>query len=274
MFFAKYSINKNYRYFLYLVNCSKIGLKCYIYITNKNKILIIKSSLWDKNFIIKDNFLTKKDKDYTLNYIKNVNLSEFHSKAGCFPIQVCLDNRIPEDVRGEFQRIAEKYKAKLIKDLELISPEKLHLYDYCKFKIVISPPGFREEVHIDNFSKLLTAVIFLSPDKNYGTFLHESNKDKNPKEIEWEVNRCAIMGNKYNKSWHSYGSHKDKYRFVAIISLHTNRIYSHMFVDLNITNFILFSFQRFLQHGIYFNIRQYLGKLKRYIFYIFKNIFS
>ena len=229
--------------------------------------MVRKNSLWDKNFIIKDNYLSKKEKDFTLKYIQNINISEYHNKVGCYPIQVCLDTRIPEDVRDEFKRIAEKYKKDLIKDLEKISPEKLHLYDYCKFKIIVSPPGFKVEPHIDNFSKLLTAVIFLSPEKNYGTFLHESSKDENPKEIEWKVNRCAIMGNKYNKSWHSFASHKDKYRFIALISLHTNRIYPHMFVDLNFIYFILFAFQRFLKHGIYLNMRNYLAKLKKNIFY-------
>ena len=122
-------------------------------------------STWEGNFLLIDDFLNEEDKNYILDFIRNLDYSKFRSKVGCFPIQVCLDTRIPQNIRDDFQRIAEKYKPILIKHLKDISPRKYPLIDYCKFKIIISPPGFQEGTHIDNFSKLLNGIIYLAPEK-------------------------------------------------------------------------------------------------------------
>ena len=229
-------------------------------------------SNWNGNFLVVDDFLKEKDKNYTLDFISNFDYSEFQNKLGLFPIQVCLDPRIPENIRNYFQKISESYMPTLMKYLEELAPKKCHLYDYCKFKIIISPPGFKEKNHIDNFSKLLSAIVYLSPENNYGTFFHESIDDEKPKEITWKVNRCLITVNKYNKTWHSYRSHVDQYRYVVLITLHTRKIYSHMFVDLKFLDFLLFSAKRLIKYDLNNKIRETLGKIKKFLFNIPKVI--
>ena len=78
------------------------------------------------------------------------------------------------------------------------------------------------------------------------------------------------MANKYNKTWHSYRADNENYRYVALISLHTRRVYAHMFTDLKFPDFLRFAFLRLLRYDIILRIRIQLENFKKIIFNILK----
>lgn len=59
-------------------------------------------------------------------------------------------------------------------------------------------------IHVDADFKIMTGVLYLSPDKSLGTRLFDENKNFS-KWIEWKPNRLFIFCSNDN-TWHDFGS--------------------------------------------------------------------
>lgn len=87
--------------------------------------------------------------------------------------------------------------------------------------IAIQPPGNTYPVHIDNKSRINTAILYFLPEKSNGTILH---KNKSPmvqdhgqpeesseyeKSVEWKPNRLFVHNSIDGVTWHNYKSKDD-----------------------------------------------------------------
>ena len=132
-------------------------------ILNNNKLKII------------DDFLSKEDLDALKknNFKKQDNNKEFeifHNEVNDNGvIKSTLDNLLIKKLHKNYHSIAMN----ILKD---INYEKSKLYDYSDFTIIITNKFSKFPIHDDTPNKLLSGVIYLSPEKNNGTSFY-SNKN-------------------------------------------------------------------------------------------------
>ena len=88
--------------------------------------------------------------------------------------------------------------------LKKYSSNKVDLYDYSEFHIVEIGKNFSFPIHRDTPNKLLSGVIYLSPEKNNGTFLFSDKKGNNAKEIKWKQNRALFFSRSENDAVLTY----------------------------------------------------------------------
>lgn len=84
-------------------------------------------------------------------------------------------------------------------------------------ELVESPPNFTYPVHDENLKKVLSIVVYLSPEESKGTYIYNRRKEF-VKEIEWKPNRAFIFCAEEGLTWHNYESGND-YRKTACIFL-------------------------------------------------------
>ena len=105
----------------------------------------------------------------------------------------------------------------ILKDL---CPEKLNLYHYSEFHLIITGKNYKFPIHNDTLNKILSGVIYLYPGKNKGTIFHKSKKGEISFEVEWRQNR-AVFFSRSKKSFHSYGSDNKSNRVCLVYNLMT-----------------------------------------------------
>lgn len=83
---------------------------------------------------------------------------------------------------------------------------------YPDYRINILTPGYEyDTIHPDANNKLMTAVLYLYPEKGDGTELYtDNNKESYFGSVEWKTNRviCFVSQNnpEFQKTWHSYSN--------------------------------------------------------------------
>ena len=92
--------------------------------------------------------------------------------------------------------IHKNYHPLTMNILKEICPEKVKLYDYSDFTIVVTSKNTKFPIHDDTPNKLLSGVIYLTPEENSGTIFYSSKKGENKKEIEWKQNRAVFFSRK------------------------------------------------------------------------------
>lgn len=81
--------------------------------------------------------------------------------------------------------------------------------DTFKFFWQSQPDHYRFRIHDEIPSKRMSIVVFLAPEKNYGTYLYEDGSQpyKEPsKTIEWKPNRAFIFCGHPGLTWHAFQS--------------------------------------------------------------------
>ena len=106
--------------------------------------------------------------------------------------------------------------------LEQLEPKKLKLFDYSEFTIIETGKDYVFPIHRDIPTKLLSGVIYLFPENNFGTCLYGDGKGSNKKEIEWKQNRAFFFSRSEKNSWHSYKGDGISNRLVLVYNLMTN----------------------------------------------------
>ena len=125
--------------------------------------------------------------------------------------------------------------------------QKVELYQYSDFHIVIAGPDYSFPIHSDKPNKLLSGVVYLAPEKNLGTILYSYNK-KESKNIEWKQNRALFFSRTENTP-HSYKSDSISNRITLIYNLMTVDIkgvckaektfYPYIYFKLKINRYLL-----------------------------------
>ena len=122
------------------------------------------------------------------------------------------------------KKIHNNYFTKATNILKEICPEKLSLYDYSDFTVIVTKKNSKFPIHDDTPDKLLSVVIYLYPENNSGTFFYSDKKGSNKTSIEWKPNRAVFFSRKEKETWHSYEGNGTNKRVVLVYNLMTNRI--------------------------------------------------
>ena len=174
--------------------------------------------------IIVDNFLDRKDFDQLCRLkfddVKN-GTKVYHNeidKNDKIKIS-CLDKDL-------ITRLHKNYHKKATDILRKLCPQKLDLYEYSDFTIIITHKNFEYPFHDDTPNKILSGVIYLSPEKNAGTmFSLGTNKENSIKHsVEWKPNRAVFFSRKEKETWHSYKGDGISNRIALVYNLNTSKI--------------------------------------------------
>lgn len=176
------------------------------------------------NYKIKvvDNFLNEKDFIDLCNLHLDMNFNDefkvYHNEINNEKI---INSSIDEKI---LRRIHNNYFSKAINLLKEISPEKVNLYDYSDFTIIITKKDSKFPIHDDTPNKLLSGVVYLYPEKNSGTIFYSDKKGSNKTSIEWKPNRAVFFSRKEKETWHSYAGDKINNRIALVYNLMTHRL--------------------------------------------------
>jgi len=106
--------------------------------------------------------------------------------------------------------------------LTKLAPEKLQQYQYTELNVVNNGRDYVFPIHSDSKDKLLSVVIYISPETNEGTWLYEDKSGKNPQQIEWKPNR-AFAFSRNDHTWHSYKADGIRNRLTLVYNLRSAR---------------------------------------------------
>ncbi len=178
------------------------------------------------NYKIIDNFLEEDDLNFIINSIDKKILEKIeNNEVKIFPHKLSNSeikaSSLPKEMLRKFH---EKYHAKCMEILKELCSERLDLYDYSEFDIVITGKNYKFPIHSDTPNKILSCVVYLDPLKNNGTFLYEDKEGNGKQEIEWKRNRALFFSRKENGTWHSYEGNNHTNRIVLVYNLMTKQI--------------------------------------------------
>ena len=195
----------------------------------------------EKKIKIIDNFFDDDDFDELTNFeFGNVNSNQIKVHHN----MISKDDIIKSDLlRKELVlKIHNKYHKKVFRLLVELNPQKAELYDYTDLVLIETGSEYKYPIHDDTPNKLLSGVIYLSPEKNTGTSFYENRFGKNKKTIEWKKNRAVFFSRIERETWHSYEGDGINTRIALVFNLMTNDIKSVCKIENK--NF-LYSFIRF-----------------------------
>lgn len=104
-----------------------------------------------------------------------------------------------------------KYNDKLLEVMDELAPERKKEYKQSTIEFVCSRTGLEWAVHRDIPEKLLSAVIYVSPEQSTGTILCKDKEGSDPYEVEWKENRCFIFCQS-DDSYHWYENFNEETR--------------------------------------------------------------
>ena len=110
--------------------------------------------------------------------------------------------------------------------LKELCPEKVNLYDYTEFHLILTGKNYKFPIHDDTPNKLLSGVIYINPEKNSGTSFYDTKEGLNKNEIQWKKNRAVFFSRIERKTWHSYEGDGMNTRIALVFNLMTNDIKS------------------------------------------------
>jgi hypothetical protein len=116
------------------------------------------------------------------------------------------------------EELVKTYNPKLFEILRQIAPEKVNQYKFTELNLVVTGKDYKFPIHNDMPSKLLSVVIYLTPENNAGTWLYTSESGENPLQVEWQQNRAVIFS-RTDDTWHSYQSDGISPRFTLVYNI-------------------------------------------------------
>lgn len=135
--------------------------------------------------------------------------------------------------------IDNSYRAPLLDILGVLSEGKKNLYEFSDFHMITTGPEYEHAIHDDIPKKLLSVVVYINPEKNNGTFVHDDRYNPTPVgEVEWKPNRAFIFSRLDRKTWHSYSANKIDNRFCVIYNLNTYKAYKAHWAEGNFLKFL------------------------------------
>ncbi len=173
-----------------------------------------------KNFKVIDNFL----KQDHFEKLRDLQL-EYNGPKTATVYRNIIDNNGGTDLsclsENLIKTFYDEYTSIGLQILKELSPKKVELFDYSEFSIIETGKDYSFPIHRDIPTKLLSGVIYLTPQKNNGTYIYENKNGKNKKEIEWKQNRAFFFSRSEESSWHSYEGDKISNRIVLVYNMMT-----------------------------------------------------
>lgn len=144
--------------------------------------------------IIVDNFLSVDDFDRLVQYSKNASMELDDIRAKIHLTKTDILNK-------------EKYLPVLESYMKKLKPENMEKKYFLDMTMLITTSDYNKSIHLDHEGKLLSCVIYLYPENNYGTFLGTSSKCDY--EIPWKTNRAFIFC-RGEDTWHTFRAKKNE----------------------------------------------------------------
>lgn len=178
--------------------------------------IVIDDFLQDKHFnIIKSiPFITGPDQWEIFKhqiFLNEIKVSYKNSSGIDTDLNLFLNDKIILDIHKTYHEIMISY-------LKNLAPDKVDKYKYTELNIVSNGSNFKFPIHNDSLNKLLSVVIYISPEKNKGTTLYSDKLGNNSFDIEWKPNRAFIFSRK-DHTWHSYESDGLNKRITLVYNL-------------------------------------------------------
>jgi hypothetical protein len=199
-----------------------------------------KFSTW--NYVCVDDFLEVTD------LRRLTGLAAQHSAGN--PNEIKIFQSRTSDLKNSFispdylEELKLKYEPVAIEILKSLAPKKVSLFDFSSFQISITKKGATYPVHVDQPEKILSGVVYLSPTNSTGTFLHASEKDLHPFEVDWKVNRAFFFSRHPEFTWHSYRGDSRGDRITLVFNLMTRDLRKHQIIDMGISRYFFHSVSR------------------------------
>ena len=183
---------------------------------------IINKSFNGNKLQIIDNFLKNEDYQDLLNLdIKN----NINKKFNIYHNEINDNGIITSSINKKLiERLHKNYHSKAMSILKEINKDKAELYDYSDFTIIVTEKNSKFPIHDDTPNKLLSGVIYLSPEKNNGTSFYADKRGTNKTHAEWKTNRGVFFSRKERNTWHSYEGDGINNRVVLVYNLMTYKI--------------------------------------------------
>jgi hypothetical protein len=175
--------------------------------SKKSNVLPITVGDWNVNYIVIDNFFEDSDFRKIQELVSNL-------KSNDDAVSVFSDNKSLD--LGDFDK--NKYVKLAEQAITALAPWKVNLYEDNQFHIAITKKNKSYPRHVDIPKKLLSGVIYISPEVNIGTHLHEAKEGGKSSTIKWKPNRAFFFSREEDVSWHSYSAGNED-RAVVIINL-------------------------------------------------------
>lgn len=170
-----------------------------------------------------DNFLNQEDFNAIL---KSLPDDVSPDKTGHFHTKYDGNKKFHKNYLNETitNNLVKNYHTKALEILNKLCPKKVNLYDYSDFSIIATGKNVKFPIHDDIPDKLLTGVIYISPNKSSGTDFYKDKAGNEKKTIEWKQNRAVFFSRRERESWHSYQGDGKATRYVLSYQLKTRRI--------------------------------------------------
>ena len=177
------------------------------------------------NIKIVDNFLNEKDYKELSNLEVLKDLKKEKDGITVFHNEVNNEGIIKSVLSKDLiLNIHKTYHEKAIEILKEICPEKIDLYEYSDFSVIVTDKNSKFPIHDDTPDKLLSGVIYLAPEKNSGTIFYNDKNGQDKTVVDWKVNRAVFFSRKERETWHSYEGDKHNDRIALVYNLKTTKI--------------------------------------------------
>ena len=169
-----------------------------------------------------DNFLNYEDfkelNSVKFKEVENKSIKVYHNSIeNNFVKAECLSDNF-------VKKLHTNYHNKAVELLKKLCPQKLELYDYSEFHIIETGSHGEFPIHDDTPNKLLSGVVYLRPEHNFGTVFYSNKKGDNEHLVEWKLNRAVFFSRSDRETWHSYRGDKKSNRIVLVYNLMTYRL--------------------------------------------------
>ncbi len=184
----------------------------------------MENNLFNLNYKVKvlDNFLSEED----FSELCNLKIDQNTNKEFNILHNEINDNGIIKSSIDEnlLKRLHKNYHGRAINILRELNEKKVELYEHSDFSIIVTSKNSKFPIHDDIPNKLLSGVIYLSPQKNSGTSFYNDKKGSNKTNIDWKTNRAVFFSRKERETWHSYEGDGFNNRVALVYNLVTSKI--------------------------------------------------
>ena len=120
-------------------------------------------------FVEINNFFEEKDLNFLINQFSKIDLSKIKdNEINVFNNKIFSNGRVITSLikRKELLNLHNKYTPKLLNLLQEIAPKKVKFHNLTDFHLVVQGKNYKHHIHEDDYRKLLSAVVYLDPEKN------------------------------------------------------------------------------------------------------------
>jgi hypothetical protein len=174
------------------------------------------------NYIEIENFFSEEDLNFLLLQVNKIDVSKTKdNEMTVYSNKIFCNGKVESSIVDEesLLKLNRKYTPILLDYLRSIAPKKLSFFDHADFHFVVQGKNYSHHNHEDDYRKLLSVVVYLAPEKNFGTVLFSDKRKNNLKSIEWKINKAFIFSREENKTWHSFKSDGINERYTLVYNL-------------------------------------------------------